>query len=142
MDYIFSSSIQNVGLRLLTVSYDVCCQWFTHFWTREKLLPPHLLLAFPNSGVQAKVPKFHLGSHVEACHAPFSLGYTLGVGRTDGEGVERNWDGLNGLGPSTKEMGPGNRWDTLDDCCGHANWRKTVGLGERVFILLVLYTLR
>jgi hypothetical protein len=142
MDYIFSSSIQNVGLRLLTVSYDVCCQWFTHFWTREKLLPPHLLLAFPNSGVQAKVPKFHLGSHVEACHAPFSLGYTLGVGRTDGEGVERNWDGLNGQGPSTKEMGPGNRWDTLDDCCGHANWRKTVGLGERVFILLVLYTLR
>jgi Kyakuja-Dileera-Zisupton transposase len=120
----------NVGLRLLTVSYDVCCQWFTHFWTREKLLPPHLLLAFPNSGVQAKVPKFHLGSHVEACHAPFSLGYTLGVGRTDGEGVEHNWDGLNGQGPSTKEMGPGNRWDTLDDCCGHANWRKTVGLGE------------
>jgi hypothetical protein len=128
MDYIFASSVQNVGLRLLTVSYDVSCQWFTNFWSQEKLLPPHLLLAFPN--VQAKVPKFHLGSHVESCHAPYSLGYTLGVGRTDGEGVERNWDGLNGQGPSTKEMGPGNRWDTLDDCCGHANWRKIVGLGE------------
>jgi hypothetical protein len=130
MDYIFASSVQNVGLRLLTISYDVCCQWFTNFWTRQKFLPPHLLLAFPNSGVQAKVPKFHLSSHVEKCHAPFSLGYTLGAGRTDGEGVERNWDELNGQGPSTKEMGPGSRWDTLDDCCGHANWRKTVGLGE------------
>jgi hypothetical protein len=74
MDYIFTSSVQNVGLRLLTVSYDVSCQWFTSFWTCQKFLPPHLLLAFPNSCVEAKVPKFHLDSHVEKCHGPFSLG--------------------------------------------------------------------
>ena len=52
------------------------------------------------------------------------------MGRVDGEGVERNWDELNGQGPSTKEMVPGNRWESLDFCCGHVNWRKTVGLGE------------
>lgn len=104
MDYIFTSSVQNVGLHLLTVLYDVSCQWFTNFWSWEKLLPPHLLLAFPN--VQAKVPKFHLGGHIKSCHASYSLGYMLGAGRTDGEGVKRNWDELNSHGPSMKEMGP------------------------------------
>ena len=67
--------------------------------------------------------------------------YMLGAGRTDGEGVERNWDYLNGQGPSTKEMGPGSWWDTLDDCCGHANWRKTVGLGEWLVHLGIYHVL-
>ena len=47
----------------------------------------------------------------------------------DGEGVECNWDELNGQGSSTSEMLPGARWDTLDDCCGWVNWWKTMGLG-------------
>jgi hypothetical protein len=130
MDYIFTSSIAGVGLRLITISYDVCCQWFTRFWLRMPKLPPHLHLNIPAANVNAKVPKFHLQSHEEKCHSRFSLGFTKGVGHVDGEGVERNWDELNGQGPSTKEMVPGNRWETLDDCCGHANWRKTVGLGK------------
>jgi hypothetical protein len=46
-----------------------------------------------------------------------------------GEGVERNWDGLNGHGPLTAEMLPGHRWETLDDCCGWINFRKMMGLG-------------
>lgn len=50
----------------------------------------------------------------------------------DGEGVERNWDKLNGQAPSTCEMLPGHRWETLDDCAGWVNWRKTMGLGECV----------
>lgn len=129
MDYLFTSSIAGVGLRLITISYDVACQWFTHFWDRMTLLPPWLQLSLSISGIYALVPKFHLQSHNENCHSAFSFNYFRGAGRTDGEGVERNWDELNGQGPSTSEMLPGSRWDTLDDCAGWVNWRKTMGLG-------------
>ena len=53
-----------------------------------------------------------------------------GVGRTDGEGIERNWSEINRVANSTKEMGPGARHDTLDDHFGHHNFRKLVGLGK------------
>ena len=95
-------------------------------------LPLHLRINLPEASVQAKVPKFHLQSHQEQCHGPFSFAFTKGVGHVDGEGVEQNWDYLNGQGPSTKEMVPGNQWESLDDCCGHSNWRKIVGLGESI----------
>jgi hypothetical protein len=130
MDYLFASSVAGaVGLRRLAVSYDVGCQWFTNFWRRMLLLPDHLHLPFSVSAVKALVPKFHLQSHEEKCHSLFSFNFLWGAGRTEGEGVERNWDMLNGHGPSTAEMVPGHRWESLDDCCGWVNWRKTMGLG-------------
>jgi hypothetical protein len=129
MDYLFTSSIAGVGLRLLTVSYDVGCQWFTNFWTRMPALPVQLHLPFPISAIKALVPKFHLQSHEEKCHSRFSFNFFKDTGRTDGKGVERNWDEIIGQGPSTAEMLPGHRWETLDDCCGWVNWQKTMGLG-------------
>jgi hypothetical protein len=54
--------------------------------------------------------------------------YTDGGAWTDGEGVEWNWKGLNGQASSTSELGSGGRVDTLDDCCGHMNWHKVVGM--------------
>lgn len=129
MDYIFASSIVGLGLRMVTISYDVGCQWYTHFWKREKFLPAYLRLTMERMSLSVMVPKFHLASHEIACHGPYSFNFTRGAGRTDGEGVERNWRGLNGQAPSTSEMGAGNRQDTLDDCCGWSNWRKLMGMG-------------
>ena len=129
MDYLFASSIAGCGLRLVTISYDVGCQWFMKFWTRIQYLPHALGLNLPSLNIRALVPKFHLQSHIEACHSAFSFNFFKGGARTDGEGVERNWDELNGQAPSTSEMLPGARWNTLDDCCGWVNWRKTMGLG-------------
>lgn len=128
MDYIFASSVISIGLRYLKVSYDVCCQWFTHFWRRHQLLPPHLRLTTDRSAVLPLIPKFHLQSHTDSCHSKFSFNYCQGCGRTDGEGVERNWDELNGLAASTAEMTPAHRWETLDYACGWCNFRKTMGL--------------
>ncbi|KAF7974010.1 hypothetical protein HWV62_13513, partial [Athelia sp. TMB] len=88
----------------------------------------------------ALVPKFHLQSHVEACHSAFSFNFFKGVGRTDGEGVEQNWEDLNGQGPSTSKLLPGSQWDTLDDCAGWVNWRKTVGLGNLLLKRILLAT--
>jgi hypothetical protein len=88
-------------------------------------------LCLPTSTILRKfVPKFHLPPHKVKCHAPFSFNFATGVGRTDGEGVERNWSILNGIASSVSMMGPGGRWDTLDDFCNFSNWRKTVSLRE------------
>jgi hypothetical protein len=92
--------------------------------------PPHLRASLASYRIHTLVPKFHLQSHNEGCHSAFSFNFSKGMAQTDGEGVERNWDELNGQGPSTLEMLPGARWDTLDDCCAWVNWRKTMGLGE------------
>jgi Kyakuja-Dileera-Zisupton transposase len=114
---------------MVTISYDVACQWFKRFWQRVPFLPPHLGASLVPYRIHALVPKFHLQSHNEECHSAFSFNFFKGAAQTDGEGVERNWDDLNGQGPSTSEMLPGARWDTLDDCCAWVNWRKTTGLG-------------
>ncbi|KAJ7807698.1 hypothetical protein B0H14DRAFT_3091221 [Mycena olivaceomarginata] len=90
MDYIWFSSL--IGITLLTViaSYDIACQWGRKFWQRAKKMPAELQLPAWME-VIFKVPKFHLPPHIKACHVPFSFNFTKGVGRTDGEGVERNW---------------------------------------------------
>jgi hypothetical protein len=53
----------------------------------------------------------------------------MGVGRSDGEGIERCWAHINDLGPATREMSLGNCHDTLDDNWGSWNWRKIIGMG-------------
>ncbi|KAJ3477374.1 hypothetical protein NLI96_g10506 [Meripilus lineatus] len=60
-----------------------------------------------------------------------------GVGRTDGEGIERDWSGLNSLATSIREMGPGSRHDTLDDHFGDWNFRWTVALPEELRAKLI-----
>lgn len=144
MDWIFSSSVGAIGLRLkkITLSYDVSCHWIKRAFSRLPKLPDCIRVPFTDLPVddssihlQALVPKFHLQSHNESCHSAFSFNFAEGGGRTDGEGVERNWAELNGQAASTAEMLPGHRWETLDDCCGWANWRKTMGFGECVCLI-------
>lgn len=89
-----------------------------------------IALALPEWALRVLVPKFYLQSHVVQCHAPYSYNYQKGAGRTEGEGVERNWDWMNPQAASTCEMTPGHRWDTLDDCFGWLNFRKSMGLGK------------
>ena len=93
-------------------------------------LPSAVAFLLPLWLVRALVPKFHLQSHEGKCHVPFSYNYQRGAGRTEEEGVERNWDWLNPQSPSTCEMMPGNRWDTLNDCFSWLNFQKSMGLGE------------
>ncbi|KAJ7241189.1 hypothetical protein B0H12DRAFT_963226, partial [Mycena haematopus] len=92
----------------------------------------------PFHHIQFKVPKFHLPPHIKKCHAPFSFNFSKWVGRTDGEGVERNWSWLNMIARSVSVMGPGSREDTIDNFCGYGNWRKTVALGNTLLRKMVL----
>ncbi|KAL6302867.1 hypothetical protein BKA93DRAFT_818322 [Sparassis latifolia] len=130
MDYIFLSSVKSVDAKRLVVSYDIACQWSINFWARHEQVPLELQLQLPCSALEFYVPKFHLPPHRKLCHASYSFNFAKGCTRTDREGVECNWSALNPVAPSTKEMGPGARWETIDDVCGFRNWRKTVKLGN------------
>ena len=130
MDYIFLSSITSAGSLPIVLSYDVMCQWLKNFWTRIESLPEHLRGRLQKGNFKGVIPKFHIVVHEELCQQLYSLHYTPGVGRTDGEGIERNWSVLNGAACSTKEMGPGTRRDTLDDFCGFSNYKKVLAFGK------------
>ena len=128
MDYVYLSSIVGVAVLLIIASYDIACQFFINFLTRILGLPDRLRLRVPT--FKARVPKAHIVAHGVACQSKYAFNWTQGVGRTDGEGIERLWAWLNKAAPSTKEMTPAGRWETLDDFCGYTNWRKTLGIGK------------
>lgn len=132
MDFVYCSGTRGTRVLRILISYDVVCQWKIYFYSKRiDGIPLHIRPTLGPESVQYAVPKFHLPPHEEKCQAPHSLNFKPGAGETDGEGIERNWGvTLNGAAPSTKEMGPGARHDTLDDHCGHANWQKLVNLGQ------------
>lgn len=131
MDYLFFASLKDSSLHSFVVSYDIACQWSKKIWARMSQYPHSLQV--DHTGRQSfvfLVPKFHLPAHIEQCHTSFSFNLTPGVARTDGEAPERGWAHINPVGPSTKEMGPGSRRDTLDDHFGDWNWKKVTGMGK------------
>ena len=121
------SSIIGAAILALLISYDIACQWLKKLWLRMQELPVHLHPTIASSNFHVKIPKFHFDAHGKKDHAQYSFSYTSGVGRTDGEGIERLWGRLKPAAAQTIEMGPGARRDTLDDFCGFMNWRKVVG---------------
>jgi len=135
MDYIVLSALAPLLVASVFISYDIACQFKLHFEERMADLPSHLHLP---RGVDIGwgIPKCHCPMHKLPCQAPHSLNFKPGVGRTDGEGIERSWSELNRVANSTKEMGPGSRHDTLDDHLGHHNFRKYVGLGRFSLVCL------
>ncbi|KAF7971367.1 hypothetical protein HWV62_21322 [Athelia sp. TMB] len=120
-----------LGTALLTfvVSYDICCQWSINLWKRMLLFPPEYHLDHEKLDFTFVVPKFHLAAHVARCQTAYSLNFTPGVGRTDGEAPERGWADIGHVASSTKEMGPGSRRDTLDDHFADWNHKKIVSIG-------------
>ena len=129
MDFIFLLSILiRLSVIFITVSYDIACQW-------EKNLPKRcnspeyefqVLKGDHKYQLAFFVPKFHLPAHRGECVHTHSFNLRPGVGRTDGEQPERGWAWSNRLAAFTKEMGPGNRRDTIDDAHGDRNWQQTV----------------
>ena len=134
VDYVFLASLVGITTLYLLATYDIACQFFRNFWKRMPNLPERLHLTIPRENVTVKVPKAHLEVHQTDCHGPFSLNYTIGGCRIDGEGVERLWSWLKRAAASVKEMGISSRRETVDDFCSYAAWQKVLGLCES-FIL-------
>ncbi|KAF8170461.1 hypothetical protein K438DRAFT_1729650 [Mycena galopus ATCC 62051] len=138
MDFILLAAIAGFALQWLTISYDISCQWKRNFPARNAKMPQDMQLQLNAISVQCALPVWHAGSHEEVCQSANSLSYKPGVGRSDGEGVERTWSVLNPAAFHTKDMSQGNRVDTLEDKIDSHNFLKNLGLGDSLHRKLAL----
>ncbi|KAK7053548.1 CxC2 domain-containing protein [Favolaschia claudopus] len=130
MDFIVLAALAGFTLLWLTISYDIGCQWKINFSSRLKLLPSEMRDTLKDVKVQFALPVWHAGSHNEDCQNENSLSFRPGVGRSDGEGVERTWSRLNTSSFSTKDAGLGVRADTMEAKIDDHNFLKNIGQGE------------
>ncbi|KAJ7169138.1 hypothetical protein C8R43DRAFT_1121027 [Mycena crocata] len=130
MDYILMSALTGFNLMELGISYDIACQWKKNFDVRMQRLPETMRLDFKDVLLDSGLPVWHALAHEDLCAALNNLTYILGVGRTDGEGVERLWAFLNSCAYQSKEMGLGNRADTIEDKLDSHNFLKNIGLAD------------
>ncbi|KAJ7067733.1 hypothetical protein B0H15DRAFT_794124 [Mycena belliarum] len=133
--------MRNCEILHVIFTYDIACQYYKNFWDRMRKLPEYLHLNIPPSNIFFYVPNFHLPPHKDDCHGPFSLHFAPGVGMSNGEGIEQNWENSNGAASQTKQMGPGSRQDTLDDILGAHNYRKTLAL-RRILLKRMIEALK
>ncbi|KAK7022477.1 CxC2 domain-containing protein [Favolaschia claudopus] len=138
MDFIVMAALAGFSLLWLTISYDIGCQWKMKFSERMKLLPAEMQLPLQDINLQFGLPVWHAASHNEDCQNQNSLSFRPGVGRSDGEGVERTWGVLNTASYSTKDAGVGVRADALEAKIDNHNFLKNIGQGEALQRKLVI----
>ncbi|KAJ7903966.1 hypothetical protein B0H13DRAFT_1620975 [Mycena leptocephala] len=130
MDYIVVSALIGFSLMLVTISYDIACQWHKTLPERNAKLPEDIQLPLGSFSLQCALPVWHAASHNEECKNANSLSFKPGVGKSDGEGVERVWSVMNPAAHHTKDAGRGQRVDTLEDKMDSHNHLKNYGQGE------------
>ncbi|KAF7305726.1 CxC2 domain-containing protein [Mycena chlorophos] len=131
MDWVFLSAVGGTTVKRLVISYDIACQWKLKLAQRvQKITSPAITTRLEDYRIQFGLPVWHAAAHEVNCREALSLSHAVGVGRTDGEGIERTWAILNPISFSTKEMGEGNRQDTIEDKVDYINWEKNVGQGD------------
>ncbi|KAF7314619.1 CxC2 domain-containing protein [Mycena kentingensis (nom. inval.)] len=130
MDWIFFSAIMGVLLLYLTISYDIACQWKLHLARRMSRLPEKMQQNLDQMVLQFGLPVWHAESHTGDCREANSLRYKPGVGKTDGEGIERLWSRMNAAALASKEMSLGGRADNFDDRFDNHNWLKNNTLSD------------
>ncbi len=103
MDYCFASLLLFIHTALhIVISYDIMCQWSVHLLEcLQDELPPTLQTTVPPEHLTFVIPKLHIRSHEHTCQVQYSLNLIRGVGRSDGEGIERPWAHLGPVATST-----------------------------------------
>ncbi|KAJ7436521.1 hypothetical protein B0H11DRAFT_1754802 [Mycena galericulata] len=140
MDYILLSSLLGVAILCLTISYDIACQWKVNLPARAKKIAAStpVTTSLDKWEIQYALPVWHAVAHEVTCQTENSLSYATGVGRTDGEGIERTWAILNPVGYATKEMGDGARHDAIEDKVDRLNYEKNVRQGTTLARKLIV----
>ncbi|KAF7331975.1 CxC2 domain-containing protein [Mycena kentingensis (nom. inval.)] len=91
MDFIVLATLVGETVTHVTISYDIACHW-------ERLLPVRASRIVENTGlpidlddfeIQYAIPVWHAAAHEISCRSRNTLSYAIGVGKTDGEGIER-----------------------------------------------------
>ncbi|KAJ6469546.1 hypothetical protein C8R47DRAFT_989403, partial [Mycena vitilis] len=128
-DYVFGSILRHKHPRIRKLtSYDIACIWSVYIWERLEGLPDLVRAYLTMALMRFVIPKMHIHGHTLLCQIFYSLNLMCGAAETDGEGIERPWSSINGLGASTMRMGPGARHGVLDNQWSYWNWEKLVGL--------------
>lgn len=135
MDFIVMSALAGFSLLMLTISYDIACQWKINLKERNENLPADMRLEFEKIKLQCALPVWHAASHNDDCANENSLSFKPGVGKSDGEGIERTWSVLNPAAYSTKNAGKGQRADVIEAKIDNHNYLKNVSEGARFFLL-------
>lgn len=131
MDFIVFSALLGTLATLLCFSYDICCQWSRKLPKRIRQLPrPMQIKKRILTAAKKVIPKLHLHNHGDKCQLNYNLNYNRHSAQSDLEDPERWWAHINPVSMSTREMGAGSRWDTLNDHAAGWNWRKISGFGE------------
>ncbi|KAJ7659782.1 hypothetical protein DFH06DRAFT_1326803 [Mycena polygramma] len=133
MDWIFLPAIAGIALLSLAISYDIACQWQIHLKEHAKKIAeknPSITTDLDDFEIQFALPVRHAVAHKMSCQTQNLLSYAVGVGQTDGEGIERTWSILNPLGFATKEMGDGAWHDAIENKVDHINYEKNVRQGK------------
>ncbi|SJL16808.1 uncharacterized protein ARMOST_20337 [Armillaria ostoyae] len=104
MDYVAGSASKAYeDCEEIFMSYDITCQWKAKLWDHMRKLPAKAQF-HDDMALDFGVPKLHCRVHKYTCQCQFSMNLKPGVGRTDGEGVERTWDDMNPCASLMKEM--------------------------------------
>ncbi|KAJ7431195.1 hypothetical protein B0H11DRAFT_2262218 [Mycena galericulata] len=127
MDFITMSALKGFDLDELVISYDIACQWEKNLPARMAKLPPDLQIDLDSIRLQCGLPVWHASAHEKSCSNKNSLSFLEGLGRSDGEGVERLWAFLNSISYHTKDMNIGNRADAVEDKLDSHNYTKNLG---------------
>ncbi|KAJ7724030.1 hypothetical protein B0H16DRAFT_1333756 [Mycena metata] len=138
MDYILFSAILGITALYLAISYDIACQWQITLRTHMNSLPERLRLDLTLLVLLFALPVWHASAHEESCQNENSLTYLEGVGRMDGEGIERTWSVLNPIAWVTKEMAKGARADAMEDKIDHHNFEKNIAQGNTLARKLIV----
>lgn len=123
IDYVVLSSVKGENYSRIVFTSDIGCQYSKKFKDRMEKFPLDMQIP-SNTIIEFAVPSWHINAHGPDCRANFGLSFRDGVGRTCGEEVETTWAGTNPLGPSTREMGPGARHETLNGQWGGLNFKR------------------
>ncbi|KAJ7107316.1 hypothetical protein C8R43DRAFT_905790 [Mycena crocata] len=131
-----------MGITVLCVaiSYDIACQWKVHLPKRAKEIADTTPITtdLGDFEIQFALPVWHAVVHEVSCQTQNSLSYAVGVGRTDGEGIERTWAVLNPIALSPKEMGDGTRKDAIEINIHHLNNEKNLSQGDTLARKLIV----
>nr|GAT47503.1 predicted protein [Mycena chlorophos] len=125
-------------------AYDIICRWMIHFFDRLNKIRQSdvdtstLATGIDEADLYFGLPVWHAGAHQAECRAHLALAYMLGMGKTDGEAMERIWASLNPASWATKEMGVGARHDVLEDKIDRMNYEKNLTLGKSLARKLIV----
>jgi Kyakuja-Dileera-Zisupton transposase len=84
------------------------------------------------------IPLLHIQNHNDNCTYMYSSAYTEGAGHFHGETAEHPWPYSNLFASQGRQMSHGNRHDLLNGVYGYWNFKKMVGLGAELFLLVAM----